>query len=456
MTDRRRLRYERLLRWYPAEWQRTNAAVVLDTLEENADRLGQSRPTVGEAWSLRAHGSAERASPAVITIVAALGLLFNIGPVIALLSGAVTDHPWLTVLRITAQFVGAFLISTAAGALLLQSGRITAESALATLALSAAAWALGAVAFTAWEVGFNEADLGAPRSWFSDTFLIFAGSAWFLASCALFLVAHGLLRPLRPKTLRIILSTLVAVPTALAIGLSSVTPTGTVLGAGVVLIVASFRLGTRRTTTKRVTHRRPMLNQRQRTRIAAVAAVAAVLGFGCAAFALTGSMWLPTIGDTTNAMRVGLLCGAVVAIITVCAGAEVLVNRRGRVALGPVVAPVVAAIGALLCVAFSYFLSIDNAMGWPLVLLAAVFTGVTGALLIAPALPGPPLLRASLVTAISVALAATLGIFVITAISFIAPFLAAILAIRMTQRPPGINATRNPAGPPREGGLGRA
>ena len=452
MTDQRRLRYERLLRWYPAEWQRTNAAVVLDTLEENADRLGQSRPTVGEAWSLRAHGSAERVSPAVITIVAALGLLLNIGPVIALLSGAVTDHPWLTVLRVTAQFVGAFLISTAAGALLLQSGRITAESALATLALSAAAWALGAVAFMAWGVGFNEADSRAPRSWFSDSFLIFAGSAWFLASCALFLVAHGLLRPLRPKTLRVILSTLVAVPTALAIGLSSVTPTGTVLGAGVVLIVASFRLGTRRTTTKGVIHRRPTLNQRQRTRIATVAAVAAVLGFGCAAFALTGSMWLPAIGDTTNAMRVGLLGGAVVAIITVFAGAEVLVNRRGRVALGPVVA----AIGALLCVAFSYSLSIDNAMGWPLVLLAAVFTGVTGGLLIAPALPGPLLLRASLVTAISLTLAATLGIFVITAISFIAPFLAAILAIGMTRRPPGINAMRNPAGPPREGGLGRA
>ena len=452
MTDQRRLRYERLLRWYPAEWQRTNAAVVLDTLEENADRLGQSRPTVGETWSLRAHGSAERASPAVITIVAALGLLLNIGPVIALLSGAVTDHPWLTVLRITAQFVGAFLISTAAGALLLRSGRITAESALATLALSAAAWALGAVAFMAWGVGFDEADPGAPQSWFSDSFPIFAGSAWFLASGALFLVAHGLLRPLRPKTLRIILSTLVAVPTALAIGLSSVTPTGTVLGAGVVLIVASFRLGTRRTTTKGVTHRRPTLNQRQRIRIAAVAAGASVLGFGCAAFALTGSMWLPAIGDTTNAMRVGLLGGAVVAIITVFAGAEVLVNRRGRVALGPVVA----AIGALLCVAFSYSLSIDNAMGWPLVLLAAVFTGVTGGLLIAPALPGPPLLRASLVTAISVALAAALGIFVITAISFIAPFLAAILAIRMTRRPPGVNKMRDAAGSSREGGLGRA
>ena len=452
MTDRRRLRYERLLRWYPAEWRRTNAAVVLDTFEENADRLGQLRPTIGEAWSLRAHGSAERASPAVITGVAALGLLLNIGPVIALFSGAVTDHPWLTVLRITAQFVGAFLISTAAGALLLRSGRITAESALATLALSAAAWALGAVAFSAWGVGFDEADSRAPHSWFSDAFLIFAGSAWFLASCALFLVAHGLLRSLRRKTLRVILSTLVAVPTALAIGLSSVTPTGTVLGAGVVLVVASFRLGTGRTTTKGVTYRRRTLNQRQRTRIAAVAAVAAVLGFGCAAFALTGSMWLPAIGDSTDAMRVGLLGGAVVAIITVFAGAEVLVSRRGRIALGPVVA----AIGALLCVAFSYSLSIDNAMGWPLMLLAAVFTGLTGGLLIAPALPGPALLRASLVTAISVVIAAALGIFVITAISFIAPFLAAILSVRMTRRPPGIHEMRNAAEPPREGGLGRA
>ncbi|MBG6215162.1 MULTISPECIES: hypothetical protein [unclassified Cryobacterium] len=354
-------------------------------------------------------------------------------------------------MRITAQFVGAFLISTATGALLLRSGRIIAESAMATLAISAAAWALGAVAVTAWGVGFDEADSGAPRSWLSDAFPIFAGSAWLLGSFALFLVTHGLLRPLRSKTLRTILSTLLAIPTALALGISTVTPTGLVFGAAVVLVVSSFQLGTRPTTTRGVTYRRATLNQGQRTRIATVAAVAAVLGFGCAAFALTGSMWLPAIGDAADAMRVGLLGGALVAIITVIAGAEALVDRRGAVALGPVVA----AIGALLSVALSYSLSIDNAMGWPLVILAAALTGLTGGLLIAPGLPGPPLLRASLVTAISVALAAALGL-IVTAVPFVAPFLAAILAIRMTRRPRGINAMHNVADPLAERGLGRA
>lgn len=431
MTARRRLRYERLLRWYPAEWQRANAAVVLDTLEENADRLGQSRPTIGEAWSLRAHGLAERASPALITIAAALGLLLNIGSVIVLLSGAVTDDPWQTGLRFTAQFGGAFLITAAAGAILLRRGRIVAELALAALVLSAVAWALGAVALAAWGVGFDEADAGTSRSLFSDAVPIFAGSAWLLGTCALFLVAVGLLRPLRSQSLRVILSTLLAAPSALALGLSSVTPTGLVLGAAVVLVVAGFQLGTRPVTAKRAAYLPRALGQMQRHRIAAMAAVSAVLGVGCATFALTGSLWLPAVGDSTDAMRVGILGGALVAIITVVAGAEVLVNRRGRVAAGPVAA----AIGALLAAAFSYSLTIDDALGWPLLILAAALAGLTGGLLLAPVLPGAPLLRALFVTAISVALAGALGLVVMSAVSFIAPLLAVILVVSMARRP---------------------
>ncbi|MBG6108966.1 hypothetical protein [Frigoribacterium sp. CG_9.8] len=388
----------------------------------------------------------------MIIIAAALGLLLNVGPVIVLLSGAAADDPWQTGLRVTAQFAGGFLISTAAGALLLRGGRIAAESALAALASSAVAWALGGAALAAWGVGFNEADAGTSRSWFSDAFPILAGCAWFSGSCALFLIAHSLLRPLRLQTLRTILSTLLAIPTALALGLSSVTPTIPLLGAAVVLVVASFQLGTRPTRAKRVTYHRQALNQGQRTRIATVAAIAAVLGFGCAAFALIGSTWLPAVGDGTDAMRVGILSGAVIAIITVIAGAVVLVSRRGRVAL----APATAAIGALICVAVSYSLSIDHAVGWPLLIPAAALTGLTGGLLLAPALPGPALLRASLVTAVSVALAAALGLIVITAISFIAPFLAVILAVSMARRPRGIKVIRNVAGPLGKEGLEQA
>lgn len=450
MTARRR--YERLLRWYPAEWRRINAAVVLDTLEENADRLGQSRPTIGEAWSLRAHGLAERVSPALVTIAAALSLLLSVGSVIVVLSGAITDDPWQAGLRFAAQFVGAFLITAAAGAMLLRRGRIDAEPALAALAMSAIAWAFGAVALTSWGVGFEEADSGASRSWFSNAFPIFAGAAWLLGICALVLVTVGLLRSLHSRTLRVVLSTLLAAPSALALGLSSVMPTGLVLGAAVVLVVAGFQLGTRPVTAKRAGHVPRALDDGQRNRIAVLAAVAAALGIGCAAFALTGSQWLPAVGDGTDAMRVGILGGALVAILTVVAGAKVLVNRRGYGTLGPAAA----AIGALLTVAFSYSLSIDDARGWPLLLVAAALTGLTGGLLLAPMLPGPPLLRASLVIAISVALAGALGLLVITAVSFIAPFLAITLLVFMLRRPRQAEDLRSTPGPLGEVGLGRA
>lgn len=180
MSKRRRSTYQRLLRWYPASWRRVNSAVMLDTLELHADAQGHARPAAGEAWSLRAHGLAERATPTVIVWVAGAALLLCLAPTIVLWSGAVVDSPGAAAARVTVQFLGALLVSIAAGALLWRAGVIRAETALVACAVAVPAWFLGGLAMASWGVGFDEADVGAARSWFGDATGALLIGAWAL------------------------------------------------------------------------------------------------------------------------------------------------------------------------------------------------------------------------------------------------------------------------------------
>ena len=153
---------------------------MLDTLELHADAQGHARPTAGEAWSLRAHGLAERATPTVIVWVAGAALLLCLASTIVLWSGAVIDSPWAAAARVTVQFLGALLVSIAAGALLWRAGVVRAETALVACAVAVPAWFLGGLAMASWGVGFDEADAGAARSWFGDATGALLIGAWAL------------------------------------------------------------------------------------------------------------------------------------------------------------------------------------------------------------------------------------------------------------------------------------
>jgi cytochrome c-type biogenesis protein CcmF len=62
VISRRQNQYARLLRWYPQSSRQEHAAIVLDSFEQHANDKGLTRPSLPEAWSIRAHGLAARAT----------------------------------------------------------------------------------------------------------------------------------------------------------------------------------------------------------------------------------------------------------------------------------------------------------------------------------------------------------------------------------------------------------
>ena len=430
MSARRRLTYQQLLRWYPRRWRQLNSEVMLDTLEENADSRGFARPTAGEAWSLRAHGLAQHATPGAIIGGASAALLLSlVAPIVLYVVGGY--GPRAQVVSVTAQFLGALLVTLAAGAWLLRAGVIRPESALVACVVAVPAWVFGGLAAASSGIGFDEADAGATQSWFGNATGIFFLGAWVVGAIALLPIAFAILRAVPSQPLRVVLSVVLCVPSALALGIAAVVPAGMVLGATAILIAASFQLRGRPSRPTPVGRATGVLTLAKRRRIAAVTAVTAVLGAGCAVFALTGSSWAPAFGDSTQAMRTGILAGALIATITIVAAASALFPRMGRAVLGPATA----LIAALLTLATSYALDIDSPFGWPLLLTAAALTGLAGGLIFTPFLPGSSWLRALLSTAISIAVAASLGLMMITTAAFLAPALAVVATILLLRQP---------------------
>ena len=117
---------------------------MLDTLEQAADAHERALPSLSEAWSIRAHGLVERATPAAIAVAAGLALALSAVPTAALWAGGFNSSPWLLALVFGAQYGGALLASLAVGALLLRTGLIPAEQAVRAAAAAALAWTFGA------------------------------------------------------------------------------------------------------------------------------------------------------------------------------------------------------------------------------------------------------------------------------------------------------------------------
>lgn len=366
MNANRRLRYQRLLRWYPMSWRQTNETVMIDTLEQHADAHGRARPTVGEAWSIRAHGLARRVTPRVILGVAGVALLLHLAYMASYILG---ESPWPIAWSVAIQFLAALLVSISAGALLVRAGTIRPETGLVACALAVPSWLLGALTMASWSIGVDEADAGAAQSWFGGATGIFLLGAWMLGSIALTPVACAIFTAASSRLL-LIVSTILSFACALALGIAAFTPGGISLGAVGVVVAAGFQL---REPGERLGEKHRILSQltlRKRRNAAAIAAaVAAVLGLGCSVFALTGSVWLPAVGDATQAMRTGVLVGALVATLTVVAGAAALFPRMGRA----VFAPAAALVASLLVFASSYALDV-----WSLHLIAAALFGLAG------------------------------------------------------------------------------
>ena len=431
MSATRRSQYERLLRWYPPSWRQTNGQLMLDTIEEHADASGRTRPSRAEAWSLRAHGLAERATVPEIIVVASTALALSLSTVVVLWFGGVARGPWAQGAFFGAQFLGDLLVSIAAGALILRKGFISAEQALFSGAIAIPAWVFGGLAAASWSVGFDEADAGGVSSWFGGATIFFIGAAVLLGAIALMPLYLTVFRTLSTSSWRWTLSVVIAGVSSLFIGISAVVQSTTLLAAATILLLAGLQLRKPRERSAVPPQPRQPLDRNSRRQLAVVTGAAALLGICCVAFALTGSNWAAGSPDATQAMRLGILLGALAATLVVAASAILLFARLGTIGAwsGAVL------IAALLVLALSYAMNIDDPTSWALMVIAGILTGLAFGILFLPVLPNRPWLKALLVVAISLALAGTLGMIVALAAAFVSPIVAIVLTVVLVRQP---------------------
>ena len=428
----RRAAYARLLRWYPAAWRRADGDVMLDTLEEHADAEGRAMPTRGEAWSLRAHGLIERVTPRAILTIAAAALLFAVAVPAAMLSSLFLGLPVLLAMP----WAAALLATLALIGLVGRSGVLRAESALAAAALAVPSWILGGVAAAAWSVGFDEADAGVPLSPFASVFAVLTLAAWLLGAASLTVLLAGLLG-IRSAVARWIVAVVVAVPGALLVGGVAVSAGAPALAMAALIASARHRMRGRPGGGPAAAPGpgsspavRAPLSVSGRGAVVITSLVGSALGLACAAFALAGSAWLPAVGDATDAMRMGLVAGSIVALLPIVAGAAALRPRLG----GVVILATVALAAALATVAGGHLAAGPGGGSGRELPLAAVFVGVAGAVLLLPVLPRGRVLRAVTAAGIAIGIAAVLGMTVAVTAPFLAPVLGIVTAVLVPRR----------------------
>ncbi|MGO2542775.1 MAG: hypothetical protein ACTH8J_16650 [Specibacter sp.] len=435
MSASLRNKYERLLRWYPRIWRDEHGRLMLDTLDEHASDRGIGRPGIAEAWSIRAHGLGERATNRWAVVAAAVSLAaFAIATGI-LLSDALQLPGAGAAQIVLAMFVGPLALSLAVLILLHRRGQLSAPASLCMAAGALPSWAVAALAAASLSIAFDEADAGMGRTWFGSATLLFMLLAWFFGTATLLAPVASLVDRKLPVPIRWLLIVLVAAVASLALGVAAAV--GQMMGAVVAataLVLAVVASQPVRPEVRGADMQRTGLPPRTGPRAAparstyakvcAAALVSFVVGFACAVLALTGSTWAPGVGDSTNAMNLGLAAGALAAMPAVVAAALLLTPRFGAI-VGWSALLLCAGLGVASAAQFS---GAGSSLQWPLMLLAAVLGSLAFALPVSGLLSTRPAVRIAVGVALGLA-GVVPAIMAVTAAGFIAPVAAAALAV---------------------------
>lgn len=413
---------------------------MLDSLEQHASDRGMARPSVPEAWSLRAHGLGERSTPRWAAGFAATALIAYIGATALLLSNAIILPGAGFARLVLAVFIGPLALALSAIVFLHRAGRLSAPAALSTAVSAVPACGFAALTAASWAVGFEEADAGLGRSWFGSSTLLFLILAWIAGTICLVAPVESMLSKRRALPMRLVQSTALAAPLALVLGaLTLMAPLIGTLGAVVLLVVALRQNSASRPPAPRDTFRAapwsPPISAATWTRRRAAPAGAAALvtitaGVGCALFALTGSSWAPMVKDSTHAMNLGLAVGALAAIPATIAAGTVLTPRFGGVMRWSALL----CCASLIVVAAAQFLGAGHPNQWPLILAAAVLMGFAVALPFGRLIPGGSALRVGVTTMFGFA-GSIVGLSLVTMAAFIAPLAATALLVWSMTRP---------------------
>lgn len=337
--------YSKLLRWYPRSWREENGDVFLGMLEDDAAARGATKPGFTEAWSIRVHGLAERASYKVALVLALLAVMGFGTPTLLDLPQYLLQAP-VSLLSGTSYILVGFLgtllgsvsLALAGVTMLLTSGAIDAGAAAAA-SLAFAASSLGmAVDSSAWGwgglMGGHEiVDPPWPLTFSAEAAVLFG----FIGSLA---VSASLLRGLRSRTLGALASLALAVCATAALFGTPVAMRGPQIMVALILLAAAGLLIARQRGLDSNTSRQSQPPQGstpsrevRKLRLLALAGsvggVIAVSAFGA------GNLVAPLLGLPIDNIQSGVLTGVAAAapIPSVLAAGALRRSRLGPFAL---------------------------------------------------------------------------------------------------------------------------
>ncbi|MGM1029977.1 MAG: hypothetical protein ACQEWM_08925 [Actinomycetota bacterium] len=441
--------FRRLLRWYPADWRAQHGEVLLGMLADEADARGASRPSAGQAWSLRVHGVGQRLDARLATWLAAAALVTAIvGGALLLLP--LDPGPWVAIGARLGSIAAPAVACLALAALLRAEGVLTGPAAVWASLAGLAAWALAGGAAAAWSLGFDAAAAGRAPDGFGTMAVPLGVAALVTGTAALAPVWASVLGPGSSGRARWPSATVLALLCTAAAGPMSLLPSGAAIAAIAVLLVSARVLARTRPVAA------PAHRAARSTRVPARAmmpglgwiiglALLAAAGLACVAFALGGaelfSPGMPGTGlgddafDSTDAMNAGLAGGSFVAVPTVL-GAGLVVTRRfgGRLRTRSTIVAASLVVVGIAIGGVSQVLGAGSAMQWPTLLAATVPVGAAVAVAAWPQLPATAGGRLALAAGIGAAAALVVGLPGVTTAPFWAPLLAIAAAVVAARR----------------------
>lgn len=420
--------FRRLLRWYPRAWRNEHGQALIGMLLEDADRRGRQRPTAVDTRAAMIHGLAARLNRRTALIWATAGVLAAVAASIGLIwlvkPGAELQHEVALVLSAG---VAPAATAVALVALLRYAGVLGNMRSLLTVLVAVLAGACGGLAAVSWSRGFDNADAGMPQTGLAAAFLPLAASGLLLSAIGLGLVLFAILARSRlPIAALIIISAACGVVAAPILGLMTfMSPFVSGLIALVGLIIAA--LSRRAPSTPAAPPASRWQPGRPRPLARRVAGLAALLtGSLGVASAFTGEAWSHLGGDSTAAMRHGII---ILSISTIPAliGVGLVASSRSRTRQRDIWIPVCAASVGFCLLALDYVISAGSGDLGPIWVATVASIGIALGWAVAARMPVALVLRVAIGAATAATYTVLIGITLTPMLPFVTPLLGLVL-----------------------------
>lgn len=407
-------RYRRLLRWYPKAWRERSGEVLVGTMLDEADRLGQDGPSAAQRRSAALHGLGQclDARLALAVALAALAAAAAAGVISMWFTGplAAVGAPWA--LPALSVVVSPALVMVGFVALARSRGPLSDPRAVALVPVTLCAFVLGGLAFAGWSDAFDAADRDVRATGIGAVWPWLLAAAWLLGGSAVALLIQSLLR-------RAVLTVLLGVVLPPAMGALSISP---YVPGVVAVLLAVLTIGVRRPvrSVPQPAVRPGPASSRSRRLARMLAAGGAVASAAGIAHALLGGRWSEI--DATAVIAQGITLSLVSALPLL--GAVVILSRTANTR-----GPIILAALSLGAIAIAYTAAPDWNRMAPGLAAAAALGGAGVGLWTVTRLRGSARLRALLGVLIGIGYASFLGVLVAAMLAFAIPLLATAFAI---------------------------